>query len=180
MKFARVAAFILPVGFMLVIAGCASSAPAPPPPAPRAAPVVRSIAISPADYMMAAASASLFIIRASEQIVAREGDTGLGQFASRFGIEQGGIGAQLSSAGRRLNLLPSAKLLPRHQAMLDEITGSSDPSATYVSYLKKSVLPQALALHRQYERYGTSPTLRPVAAMAAPIIEQELDAIRRF
>lgn len=179
MKFARTTAFILPVGFMLVIAGCASSAPAPPP-APRAAPPVRSIAVSPADYMMAAASASLFIIRASEQIAARQGDTGLGQFASRLGAEQGGIGAQLSSAGRRLNLLPSAQLLPRHQAMLDDIAGSPDPSATYVSYLKKSVLPQALALHRQYERYGTSPTLRPVAAMAAPIIEQELDAIRRF
>ena len=179
MKFARAAAFILPVGFMLVIAGCASSAPAPPPPAPRAAPVVRSIALSPADYMMAAASASLFIIRASEQIAVREGDTGLGQFANRFGAEQGGIGAQLSSAGRRLNLLPSATLLPRHQAMLDEITGSPDPSAAYIRHLR-NVLPQALSLHRQYERYGTSPTLRPVAAMAAPIFEQELDAIRRF
>lgn len=175
MKFECAAALILST---LALAGCASKQPAQPP-TPRAAPVVRSIALSPADYMMAAASASLFIVRASEQIAAREGDTGLGQFASRFGSEQGGIGAQLSSAGRRLNLLPSAKLLPRHQAMLDEITGSSDPSAAYVRNLR-NVLPQALALHRQYERYGTSPTLRPVAAMAAPIIAQELHAIRGF
>ena len=169
-------AMAMPLATILVIAGCSTSTPAPAP-APRAAPVVRSIALSPADYMIAAASASLFIIRASEQIAARAGDTGLGQSANRFGTEQGGIGAQLSSAGRRLNLLPSAKLLPRHQAMLDEITGSSDPGAAYVRHLK-NVLPQTLALHRQYERYGTSPTLRPVAAMAAPILQRELDELR--
>jgi len=178
MKFARHTAIGLSAATLLIIAGCASNAPAPPP-APRAAPVVRSIALSPADYMMAAASASLFIVRASTEIRSRSAGTGLGQAASRFGTDQQGIGAQLSLAGRRLNLLPSATLLPRHQAMLDEISASADPGGAYVRHLK-SVLPEALALHRQYERYGTSPTLRPVAAMAAPVIEQELEAIRGF
>lgn len=161
----------------LALAACSTDRPAPPP-APRAAPVVRSIAVSPAQYMAAAASAALFVVRASQLIAAREGDSGLGQSAGRFGIEQGGIGAQLSTAGRRINLLPSATLLPRHQAMLDDIAASSDPSAAYVRHLGE-VLPRALDLHRQYELYGTSPTLRPVAAMAAPIIARELDELRR-
>ncbi len=178
MTFKRTIVLGLPAAISLVIAGCASNAPDPRPAAQRAAPVVRSIAVSPADYMAAAASASLFIIKASELIVARESDTALGQSARRFGSEQGGIGAQLSLAGRRLNLLPSATLLPKDQALLDELLASTDPGATYLRQLQR-VLPQTLVLHRQYERYGTSPTLRPVAAMAAPVFEQELDAIRR-
>jgi predicted outer membrane protein len=163
----------------LLLAGCASNAPQRPAHTAAPAPVVRSIAISPADYMAAAASTALFIVKASEQIAAREGDTGLGQSARQFQSEQLGIGAQLSLAGRRVNLLPSAALLPRHQALLDELSGSADPGATYVRQMK-SVLPQAVVLHRQYERYGTSPTLRPVAGMAAPVNERELAAIRRF
>jgi hypothetical protein len=163
----------------LPLAGCASDAPRAPARVASPTPVVRSIAISPADYMATAASTALFIVKASEQIAAREADTGLGQFARQSQSEQLGIGAQLSLAGRRVNLLPSAALLPRHQALLDELSGSGDPSATYVRQMK-SVLPQAALLHRQYERYGTSPTLRPVAGMAAPVNERELAAIRRF
>jgi hypothetical protein len=161
------------------LAGCSSNAPHRPAHVAAPPPAVRSIAISPADYMASAASTALFIVKASEQIAAREGDTSLGQFARQSQSEQLGIGAQLSLAGRRLNLLPSATLLPRHQALLDELSGSGDPGETYVRQMK-SVLPQAAVLHRQYERYGTSPTLRPVAGMAAPVNERELAAIRRF
>ena len=177
MKFKRTAAMV--VGLSVALAGCSTSRPAPPPgagPTPR---VVRSIAVSPAEYVAAAASASLFAVRASDAIVARGGDTGLGQFARRLQTEHGGIGSQLSFAGRRLDLLPSAVLLPRHQAMLDDIAASAEPSAAYVRHLR-TVLPQALSLHRSYERYGTSATLRPVAAMAAPLIAQQVDALRRY
>ncbi|MBA3666671.1 MAG: DUF4142 domain-containing protein [Sphingomonas sp.] len=129
--------------------------------------------------MARAASASLFIIKASEQVLAREGDTGLGQFARKSQAEQQGVGSQLSFAGRRLNLLPSAALLPSDHAMLEELAASGDPGGVYVSQMKR-VLSQTLSMHRQYERYGTSPTLRPVAAMAAPVFAAELEAIKRF
>lgn len=166
------------VAAVLPLAGCATR-PEPAPPVAHPTPIVRSIAVSPADYVAAAASASLLIIKASEQIAAREGDTGLGRFARQFQSEQQGIGSQLSFAGRRLNLLPSATLLPRDQAILDELVRSPDPSTTYVRQMK-SVLPKAATLHRQYARYGTSPTLRPVAAMAAPVVEREMKIIGRF
>ena len=178
MRMKRAVAMVTPLAVALSLAGCSTSQPAPSA-AARVTPAVRSIAVSPAQYIAAAASASLFAIRASDLIVAREGDTGLGQLASRLKTEHGGIGSQLSFAGRRLDLLPSATLLPRHQAMLDEISGSAEPRTAYVRHLK-TVLPQVLALHRNYERYGTSPTLRPVSTMAAPLIAQEVDAIRRF
>lgn len=179
MRLLRSAAFASGAICVLALPGCSSNQPAPPRPVAAAAPVVRSIAISPADYVARAASASLFIIKASEQVAARQGDTGLGLVARKLQAEQQGIGSQLSFAGRRLNLLPSATLLPSDQAMLDELLASGDPSGVYVRQMKR-VLPQSLSLHRQYERYGTSPTLRPVAAVAAPLFAAELEAISGF
>jgi putative membrane protein len=79
-----------------------------------------------------------------------------------------GTASQLSFAGRRLNLLPSAALLPQHQAMLDELNASGDFDRAYVR-LQRSVHGQALALHNDYARRGTSPTLRRVAANAAAV-----------
>ena len=177
-KMMRSAALVLGTGCVLALPGCSSNQPAPPR-AVAAAPVVRSIAISPADYMARAASASLLIIKSSEQVASREGDSGLGQIARKLQSEQQGIGSQLSFAGRRLNLLPSATLLPSDQAMLDELSVNGGSGAVYVRQMKR-VLAQALSMHRQYERYGTSPTLRPVAAVAAPVFASELDAISRF
>ena len=165
------------VAVSLALAGCASNRPVPIPastPPPRA-----TGAISPAAYVGTAASASLFIIRASQQIEAREGYSPLGSLARQLRADQEGIGAQLSMAGRRLNLLPEARLLPSHQAMLDQLSASPDAKATYVRQMK-TVLPQLLAIHHGYQRNGSSPTLRPVAAMAAPIVAREMQAIRGF
>lgn len=169
------------VSSALAIAGCSTNLQTEPAPRrPIAQPrVVHSIAVSPSDYIAAAASASLFAIRASELIATSEGNSALGQFASRVKTQHDGIGSQLSFAGRRLDLLPSATLLPRHRAMLDDISSSGDARAAYLRYLR-TVLPQTLALHRSYEQYGTSPTLRPVASVAAPMIAQEVDALDRF
>jgi len=172
--------FAAPSCAALLLAGCAAEQPslrttetarrASPPP-------VRSIAVSPAQYMAVAASASLYVIKASQLIAKRERTSGLGRVARRFASEQEGVGGQLSLAGRRLNLLPSATLRPDHQAMLDVLAASAHPAATYVQQLD-SLLRKTAAFHRQYQRYGTSPTLRPVAAMAAPVFEREAAALR--
>jgi len=163
----------------LLLAGCGSNpAPEPVRPAQRSRPpVVRSIAISPVQYVSTASSASLFVIKASQFIAGRQGDSGVGNFARQFVADQEGVGAQLSFAGRRLNLLPAAALNPTHQAMLDALSASPDPARTYVTQLT-TVLRQTATFHRQYERYGTSPTLRPVASMAAPVFERELSQLR--
>jgi putative membrane protein len=97
--------------------------------------------------------------------------------ARRFASEQEGVGSQLSFAGRRLNLLPQARLDAAHQAMLDALATSPDPAGTYVRQISE-LLPRLAAFHHQYQRYGTSPTLRPVAAMAAPVFEREAAQLR--
>jgi putative membrane protein len=161
----------------LLVAGCASNRPVP---IPASTPPPRSTsAISPAAYVATAASASLFIVRASQHIEAGEGYSPLAGVARQLRSDQEGIAAQLSMAGRRLNLLPEARLLPSHQAMLDQLSTSPDASSTYVRQMK-IVLPQLLAIHRAYQRDGSSPTLRPVAAMAAPIVAREVLVVGRL
>jgi putative membrane protein len=168
-------------GLGLLVAGCGGNPSTEPyPPAQRSKPpVVRSISISPAQYVATASSASLYVIKSSQLIAEREGDTGIGNFARQFAAEQEGVGSQLSFAGRRLNLLPAAALSPTHQAMLNALSASPDPTGTYISQLS-TLLRQTATFHRQYERYGTSPTLRPVASMAGSVFERELSQLRGF
>ena len=164
----------------LLLAGCATSSPSPEAaPSARAlrAPVVRSISVSPAQYVSTASSGSLYVIMASQLVAGRQGATRLGNVARQFASEQEGVGSQLSFAGRRLNLLPQARLDAAHQAMLDALATSPDPAGTYVRQMSE-LLPRLAAFHRQYQRYGTSPTLRPVAAMAAPVFEREAAQLR--
>ena len=166
----------------LVLAGCATREPprrAEPVRPSRTLPPVRSIAVSPAEYVGRAASTSLLIIRASEFVSEREGPSALGNEARRVRADHEGIGAQLSLAGRRLNLLPSATLRPAHQLQLDALQTAADPGRAYVELLGRT-LPPLLTLHDQYRRLGTSPTLRPVAGMATPVIQREVERIRRF
>ena len=166
-------------GLGLLLAGCGTS-PSPEPyrPAQRSRPpVVRSISISPAQYVATASSASLYVIKASELVSQRAAGTRVSNVARQFAADQEGVGAQLSFAGRRLDLLPAAALNPTHQAMLDALAASPDPGGTYIRQLS-TLLRQTATFHRQYERYGTSPTLRPVASMAAPVFERELNQLR--
>jgi putative membrane protein len=98
-------------------------------------------------------------------------------FAAMMIRAHNGTSAQLSMAGRRLNLLPPATMLPRHQSMLAELSASADFDGTYHRQ-QIAVHEEALRLHSSYARTGASPTLRPVAANAVPIVRRHLQLIR--
>ena len=103
-----------------LLAGCASRAPAPRGPSPAPPVVVPSIApLASAAYVAMASSIDLFEIRSAELALQRSRDADHRALAEMLIEAHKGTSAQLSFAGRRLNLLPSATLLPRHQAMLD-------------------------------------------------------------
>src|SRR5690349_14188192 len=108
-----------------VLAGCASEAPRRLPPRP--GPIITpSAAPAAADYLASAASIDLFEVRSSQMALTRARNLRLREFASMMISAHTGTAAQLSMAGRRLNLLPSAALLPRHQRMLDELASAVD------------------------------------------------------
>ena len=155
------------------LAGCASEkrAAAPPelaPPPPFAAPV--GPAASTANFVATNGSIDLFVIRSSELALRRSASPRLRDFAARMIEEHKGTSSQLSLAGRRLNLLPSASLQPAHQAMLDALASSTSFDADYVRD-QRTVHQDAIALDSAFAAKGGSPTLKPVAT-AALLIEQ--------
>jgi putative membrane protein len=164
----------------LLIAGCASNAPQPPRPSPapsRPAQKPLTGPVSPATYVAQAASIDLFVIKSSEVALSRSSNSAIRDVARRLIAAHEGTASQLSFAGRRLNLLPSATLLPQHQAMLDELNASGDFDRAYLR-LQLSVHGQALALHSDSARRGTSPTLRPVAANAVAVERADVALLR--
>lgn len=166
----------------VLLAGCApKKAPPPPPPPPvpvRPAPPP-PVALDPESYMAFAASNALFAVQASRLAEGRGSTNKIKKFATKVVIDHTGIGAQLSFAGRYIDLLPSSRLLPEHQAMLERLATSSDFDGTYKAQMAK-VLREAAYAHRAFEASGDSPTLRPVASFAAPVCEKNLEALGKL
>ena len=161
-----------------LLAGCAPKK-APPPPPPVTRPVPPAAALDPESYMAFSASSALFAVKASNFAEARGSNSKIKKYAGQVLMDQTGIGAQLSFAGRRIDLLPSAQLLPEHQAMLETLATAGDFDGTYKAQMAR-VLRRAAAQHRAFEAGGSSPTLRPVARFAAPVCEKNLAALQKL
>jgi putative membrane protein len=162
-----------------LLAGCASNAPTPQRPRPGPAPRPLAVTVSPATYVSQAASIDLFVIRSSELALNRSSNSAVRDVATKLIAAHRGTAAQLSFAGRRLDLLPGATLLPQHQALIDDLGSSGDFDRAWVR-IQRSVHGEALALHSDYARRGSSPTLRPVAANAVAVEQADLALLRRI
>ena len=164
----------------MLVAGCASeerppaSGPRPSPSRPR--PPAAAVP-SPATYVSRAASIDLFEIRSAELAITRAASARVRDFARGMMRDHSGTSGQLSLAGRRLNLLPSATLRPEHEAMMRDLLASSDFDRTYLQQ-QMQVHAQAIALHGTFAARGSSATLRPVSAAAAPIERRHLQNLR--
>ncbi len=164
------------------LAACATREPPPTARAPSAEtrPPVVIRPLFPADYMAAASSIDLFTIRSAELALARSANPRLRDFARTMIADHQGTSAQLSFGGRRLNLLPSATLLPAHQVMFDALSSASgDFDAAYRRH-QLTVHQAALRLHGDFAARGESPTLRSVARNAVPIERRHLNLLRRL
>jgi predicted outer membrane protein len=166
--------------FALGVAACArEQAPPPPaypPPSGAVPPPSRGGAVSAADFVAINGSIDLFVIRSSELALQRSSSPRIRNFASQMIEAHKGTSGQLSFAGRRLNLLPSATLRPAEQAMLDSLRSSSQFDGEYIRD-QRSVHRQAVAVDSAYAARGASPTLRPVAVAALPIEQRHLRMI---
>ena len=167
------------VAFALTLAGCATQPSGPTGSEPGRTRPSRPLSesISAATYIAQAASIDLFVVRASELAQQRSGDQRLKNVANTLMAEHKGLASQLSFAGRRLNLLPGAAMLPQHEAMYDELVASGNFDQTYIRQ-QRAIHGAALSLHADYARRGSSPTLRPVAANAAAVERNHLALLR--
>ena len=166
------------VAFALTLAGCATQPSGPAGSEPGRTRAARPLAesISAATYIAQAASIDLFVVRASE-LAQRSANPRLQSIANTLLAEHKGLASQLSFAGRRLNLLPGAAMLPQHEAMYDELAASGAFDQTYIRQ-QRAIHGAALSLHSDYARRGSSPTLRPVATNAAAVERNHLALLR--
>ncbi|MEP7316258.1 MAG: DUF4142 domain-containing protein [Sphingomicrobium sp.] len=162
----------------LGLSGCSSSPSPPAKTSSFALPSAAAAALAPAIYMQLASTSSLFAIRASELAVQRASSGRVRETARAIITDQGGVGSQLSYAGRRVDLLPTAALTDAQAADLERLRTTGDFDSEY-RRIVGGVLAQSLQAHQAFARAGTSPTLRPVAQMAAPVTKRNLDAVRR-
>ncbi len=161
----------------LGLASCSTQRPAPrprPAPGPVIAPPARGL--DGASYVATAASIDLFVVRASDLALKRSSNARIRALATRLGEEHRGLAGQLSFAGRRINRLPAARLLPREKQRLSAL----DTPPFDGIYVSQMVLTheQSLALHAAFAGRGSSPTLRPVAASAVRIESAHLAELR--
>lgn len=153
-----------------LLAGCATRQP-PPKPTPVVVPpppvaAAESPPASPAAYVARAASYDQLMIRAAAVLAIRSADMRLNRLAGRLRDEHSGLAAQLSMAGRRLDLLPRPGLLPLHQRWFDEFAAAPDAGLAYVR-LARRVHQNSYLMHERFARVGASPTLKPIARNAA-------------
>jgi predicted outer membrane protein len=133
--------------------------------------------MSPRSYVTTAASFEMFVVGASELAKARSQSPRVRAYASRELDDHRGLSAQLSFAGRGLNLLPPRSMWKSDTQRLAEMASASDFDAIY----KRRMIAAHeyhLSLNRDIAERGTSPTLRPVARNAAAVIARHLDQLR--
>lgn len=175
----RVAILSLALSLALV-GGCGGggggSSVQPPSVAPAA--LASPVALSAAAYLATASSIDLYEVKSAQLALQRSQDPANRALAERTLSTHQGTSAQLSYAGRRLNLLPSATLNPEHQAMLDALAASNDFDNIYRAQ-QNAVMQEGVKLHSNYAKAGSSPTLRPVAANAESVMRANLEALRR-
>ena len=139
--------------------------------------IASPVMISAAAYVAAASSIDLFEMQSAQLALQRAQDPANRSLAQKLLAAHEGTSAQLSFAGRRLNLLPSASLDADHLAMLNALQATGDFDHTYRAQ-QAIVLQEGLKLHAGYARSGDSPTLRPIAANAESVMRANLQALR--
>ena len=172
--------FLIAATLAMLIAGCARrEAPPPRPerPVPPAVVAPEPELAGPRAYVTVTSSIDRMMIRGSELAQARARSARLRGFAAQVAKDHLSISAQLSFAGRRLNQLPTGRLLDNHAERLAALERSADFDSAYRREMARS-LSAALEYHNRYAAQGESPTLRPVARFAAQLIAKNLEALR--
>lgn len=155
----------------LVLAGCGRREAPPAAPRPLPVPTTPKAVDRPlitTSYVATSASIDLYNIRAGALAAQRSSNGRVRAYAAKLVEDHRGTAAQLSFAGRRLNLLPAADMAPPHRTMFDELSAASDFDSTFIRQ-QRSLHQLAARIHAAYAIRGDSPTLRPVAGNAAAV-----------
>lgn len=130
-------------------------------------------------YMATAASGNQFEIQSSQLALQTSQNPAVRSFAQMLIADHGRMAQQLAATAQTAGLRPPQPMIfPQHQAMLDQLRGSSTGFDMAFRDAQVNAHQQALALHQNYAASGDVPLLRNVAAGAVPVIQGHLNHVQ--
>jgi putative membrane protein len=132
-----------------------------------------------AAYVEMAAASDLYEIQSSQLATSRAQNTEVRAFAQMLIEHHTATTQQLAAAATAAGTPPSPSLMPMQAQMIAELQGANGAAFDRI-FIRQQVQAHqmALALHSNYASNGDTPTLRTVAAAAAPIVRQHLERAR--
>jgi putative membrane protein len=132
-------------------------------------------------YVAAAGAGDLYERLSSEMVSGSRNDA-VRDFAKMMLTDHARTTAQVKTAAGAAGLqVPPPKLMPKQQAMIDELKRASGAERDTV-YVRQQLAAhqEALALHSGYAKAGDTPALKQVAAGAVPVIEHHLNMVQKI
>ncbi len=128
--------------------------------------------VAPA-FVAMAASSDMYEIQSSRLALQRSQNAMIRMHGEMMIRDHTNTTAQLTAAAQTAGVGVPMAMMPMHQALLDQLSQSSDFDRTYKQQQLVSHQ-QALALHSNYASRGDNPALRGVAANAVPVVRGHL------
>lgn len=154
-----------------VLSACSSSAPPEPP----------VVAVDPNNPLMApgylamAASSDLFEIQSGQLAQQMSQNPAVRQMGAQLVTDHTNSTNVLVAAAQSAGITPPPPmLLPKHQAMLDQLRAAGPNFDTAFRDAQIAAHTEALALHSNYAAQGDVPQLRTTAGQIVPVIQAHL------
>ena len=158
-----------------ILAACSTSTP------PEPAPVV---AVDPSNplfapgYLAMAASSDLFEIQSGQLAQQMSQNAAVRQMGAMLVTDHTNSTNMLVAAAQAAGITPPPPvMLPKHQAMLDQLRAAGSGPAFDVAFrdIQIAAHTEALALHQNYAASGDVPGLRTTAGQIVPVIQGHLN-----
>lgn len=145
--------------------------------------VVASIAITRDLFVSNAAIAIMYEIAAAKLALQRSRRDNVRQFAQKIIADHEKAESELRSflGGANTPASPPDSLDTLHQTLLDDLNGAADENfdGRYIAQ-QRSALGGAVTLFKTYYQTGRDEGLRNLAALALPVLEQEVEMLSKL
>jgi putative membrane protein len=132
-----------------------------------------------AAYVEMAAASDLYEIQSGQLAASRAQNADVRAFGQMLVEHHTATTQQLTAAATAAGTPPSPSLMPMQAEMIAQLQGANGAAFDRL-FIRQQVQAHemALALHSNYASNGDTPTLRTVAAAAAPVVRQHLERAR--
>jgi putative membrane protein len=130
-------------------------------------------------YVQMAAASDLYEIQSSQLALSRAQSPEIRAFAQMLVEHHTATSHQVAAAATAAGTPPRASLMPMQAKMIAQLQAANGAAfdRLFVSQQVQAHT-MALALHSNYATNGDTPSLRTVAAAAAPVVRQHLERAR--